>query len=36
MVGQVVAPYDSEDSKGLLKSAIRDHNPGRHCMTLFA
>uniref|UniRef100_A0A0R3RXD7 Pyruvate dehydrogenase E1 component subunit beta n=1 Tax=Elaeophora elaphi TaxID=1147741 RepID=A0A0R3RXD7_9BILA len=26
---KVVAPYSSEDAKGLLKSAIRDDNPGR-------
>ena len=24
---QVVAPWDSKDAKGLLKSAIRDANP---------
>lgn len=24
---QVVAPYDSEDARGLLKSAIRDPDP---------
>lgn len=26
---KVVAPFDSEDAKGLLKSAIRDDNPGK-------
>ena len=25
---KVVSPYSSEDAKGLLKSAIRDPNPG--------
>lgn len=25
---KVVAPYSSEDAKGLLKAAIRDDNPG--------
>ena len=25
---KVLAPYSSEDAKGLLKSAIRDPNPG--------
>ena len=24
----MVAPYDAEDCKGLLKAAIRDSNPG--------
>jgi len=26
---KVVSPYSSEDAKGLLKSAIRDNDPGR-------
>lgn len=25
---EVIAPYSSEDAKGLLKAAIRDDNPG--------
>lgn len=25
--GQVLAPYDAEDSRGLLKAAIRDPDP---------
>jgi pyruvate/2-oxoglutarate/acetoin dehydrogenase E1 component len=25
---KVLAPYSSEDAKGLLKAAIRDDNPG--------
>ena len=29
---QVLSPYNSEDAKGLLKSAIRDDNPGKNCM----
>ena len=36
---KVVAPYDSEDAKGLLKSAIRDTDPGwcfrSHLSSLF-
>lgn len=27
---QVVTPYSAEDAKGLLKSAVRDDNPGGH------
>jgi hypothetical protein len=26
-MGQVIAPYDSEDARGLLKAAIRDPDP---------
>lgn len=31
---KVISPYSSEDAKGLLKSAIRDNDPGElfiHC-----
>lgn len=28
---KVVSPYSAEDAKGLLKSAIRDPNPGIYC-----
>lgn len=28
---KVVSPWNSEDCKGLLKSAIRDDNPGKKC-----
>lgn len=28
---KVVSPYSSEDAKGLLKSAIRDNDPGNIC-----
>lgn len=27
---KVVSPYSSEDAKGLLKSAIRDNDPGNN------
>lgn len=27
---KVVSPWNSEDAKGLIKSAIRDDNPGQH------
>ena len=27
---KVISPYSAEDAKGLLKSAIRDNDPGRH------
>jgi len=28
----VVAPYDSEDARGLLKAAVRDPDPVRACV----
>jgi len=31
---KVVTPYSSEDAKGLLKSAIRDEDPGQ-CFTAY-
>jgi pyruvate dehydrogenase E1 component beta subunit len=32
---KVVAPYSSEDAKGLLKAAIRDDNPGLLLLFLY-
>jgi len=31
---KVVSPYSSEDAKGLLKSAIRDNDPGNNKRSL--
>lgn len=31
---KVVSPYSAEDAKGLLKSAIRDPNPGKDFFTI--
>ena len=32
---KVLAPYSSEDAKGLLKTAIRDNDPGEKYETFF-